>query len=137
MPWVRGAASARPVPAGTIMLATRQIVNSRVRPPAALPSPPFNSRWFPRLGTGKAASQVFRPRDGAAFSALPGLPFAIPDPLTLLVQLGPLSLVYIECTNGGNAQLSPLLVGEAQPRCALVCSIDPFSPQRLTDRGTE
>ncbi len=96
MPWVRGATSARPVPAGTIMLAMRQIVNFRVGPPAALPRSPFYSRRFPRLGTGKAASQVFRPWDGAAFGPLRGLPFTVSDALTLFAQLGPFSLAYIE-----------------------------------------
>jgi hypothetical protein len=63
----------------------------------------MNAMWLPRLGAGEATSQVFSPWNGAAFGALPGLPLSIPDPLTLFPQLGPLSFVYIECADGGDA----------------------------------
>jgi hypothetical protein len=51
---------------------------------------------LPRLCAREAASQVLRPWQGAAFGPLPGLSISIPNPLALLTQLGPLSLVYIE-----------------------------------------
>jgi hypothetical protein len=78
-----------------------------------------------------AARQVLRPWHGAAFCSLPGLPFSIPDSLTLLAQLGSFALVHIKCTNGGDAELSPLSVREPQPVCALVRSVDPAPPQRM------
>jgi hypothetical protein len=93
MVWDRGAASARPMPAGVIMLAT---------PPAALPGPPMNAVSLPRLRAGEATSQIFRAWQGAAFGPLPGLSISIPDSLTLSTQLGPFSLVYIERANGGD-----------------------------------
>jgi len=65
-------------------------------PPAALPGSPMNAVSLPRLRAGEAASQIFRPWQGAAFGPLSGLSIAIPDSLTLFAPLGPLSLVYIE-----------------------------------------
>jgi hypothetical protein len=64
--------------------------------PAALPGSPMNAVSLPRLRVGKAASQIFRSWQGAALSALPGLPLPIPKPLAFLTQLGPFSLVHIE-----------------------------------------
>ena len=61
MPRVRGAASARPVPARVIMLATM---------PAALPGPPMNTVSFPRLRAGETASQIFRIASMASLSFL-------------------------------------------------------------------
>src|SRR5436190_3395623 len=53
MPWVRGAASARPMPLGVVMLATRGAVNHLVsRLPAALPGPTRNPVRLPRLRAG-------------------------------------------------------------------------------------
>jgi hypothetical protein len=78
-----------------------------------------------------AARQVLRPWHGAAFCSLPSLPFSIPDPLTVLAQLGPFALVNIKRTNGGDAELSPLGVREPQPVRALVRSVDPAPPQRF------
>jgi hypothetical protein len=90
----RGAASARPVPARAIMLATA---------PAALPGPPMNAVSLPRLRARETASQIFRSWQGAAFGALPGLSISIPDPLAFLTQLGPLSLVDVERADRGDA----------------------------------
>ncbi len=122
MPWVRGAASARPMPAGVIMLAT---------PPAALPGPARNPVWLPRLRADEAASQIFLPWQGAAFGPLPGLSISIPNPLTVFTQLGPFALVHIKRTDGGDAELRPLGVREPQPVRALVRSVDPPLPQRF------
>jgi hypothetical protein len=64
--------------------------------PAALPGPPMNAVSLPGLRAREAASQVLRSWQGAAFGPLPGFSISIPDPLALLTQLGPFSLVYIE-----------------------------------------
>jgi hypothetical protein len=77
-----------------------------------------------------AASQVLQPWQGAAFCSLPGLPFSVPDPLTLLAQLGPLALVHIKRTDCCDAELSSLGVREPQPVCTLVCCVNPAPPQR-------
>ena len=78
-----------------------------------------------------ATSQVLRPWQGTAFCSLPGLPFSIPDPLTLSTQLGPFALVHIKSTNGGDAELSPLGIREPQPLRTPVRSVDPAPPQRF------
>jgi len=85
----------------------------------------MNAASLPRLRAGEAASQVFRPWQGAAFGPLPGLSISIPDSLTVLTPLGPLSLVYIECADSGDTQPSSLRIREPQLRCAVICSVDP------------
>ena len=78
-----------------------------------------------------AASQVLRPWERATFCSFPGLSFSVPDPLTLLAQLGPFALVHIKRTDRGDAELRPLGVREPQPVGTLVRGIDPAPTQRL------